>query len=84
MTECSANMGATLTYTTKYIHISEAHFRKTYPNKVIVPFETNTDGVFTPSHGFRNIWHTQVALRDGDKNSEMAEYSNVKTLSGKF
>lgn len=35
-----------------------------YPNEVIVSFETNTYGVFTPSHGLWNIWSTEVPLSD--------------------
>lgn len=42
-------------------------FCNTYPNEVIVSLETNTYGVFTPSHWLWNIWCSKVPLTDETK-----------------
>lgn len=42
-----------------------------YPNEVIVSFETNTYGVFTPSHRLWNIWSCKIPLTDRKKTNIM-------------
>lgn len=59
----------------RQLQISKAECKKlsvvlscsTYPNEVIVSFETNAYRIFTPSHGLWNIWSTKIPLTDKKK-----------------